>query len=109
MVRLLLICLLITYSTLISLFSHVPSIVNALGNGLHHRVSPDVYEGTNGMEITSLKLCHIISEFHHWLPDKSYRVPGFVLNDRSAAIFNLTQAEIIDKPYVNSKFLYGWR
>ena len=63
-----------------------------------HRVSADVYDGTDGMEVTSMKLCHIVSELHHWDPDKSYRIPGFILSDHSAAIFNLTKADIIDKP-----------
>ena len=32
------------------------------------------------------------------LMNHSYRVPGFVLQDRTAAIFNLGLAEVIDKP-----------
>ncbi len=63
-----------------------------------HRVSPDVYDGTDGMEVCSLKLCQIISKLYNWDPDYSYRVPGFVLKDHSAAIFNLTQAELIERP-----------
>ena len=61
-----------------------------------HRIPHDVYEGTNGMEVSSKKLCQIISRMHHWVPDCSYRVPGFVLDDHSAAIFDLSQAEIIE-------------
>lgn len=64
-----------------------------------HRVSSDVYDGTDGMEVCSLKLCQIISELYHWDPDYSYRVPGFILNDHTAAIFDLARAEIIDGPY----------
>ncbi len=62
-----------------------------------HRVSPDVYDGTDGMEVCSLKLCQIVSKLYQWDSNHSYRVPGFVLNDHSAAIFNLTQAERIEK------------
>ncbi len=62
-----------------------------------HRVSPNVYDGTDGMEVCSLKLCQIISRLYQWDPDYSYRVPGFILSDHSAAIFNLRQAEMIDK------------
>ena len=61
-----------------------------------HKVSPDVYDGINGMEVSSLKLCQIISQIYNWDCNKSYRVPGLVLNDRSAAVFNLGQAEIIN-------------
>lgn len=60
-----------------------------------HRVPPDVYTGTNGMEVSSLKLCRIIAELYHWNPIYSYRVPGHILSDQSAAIFYLHQAEII--------------
>ena len=66
-----------------------------------HRVSQDVYDGTDGMEVCSLKLCQIIANLYNWDPDCSYRVPGYVLSDHSAAIFNLRQAEIIDKPFCN--------
>ena len=62
-----------------------------------HRVPQNVYDGTDGMEVCSLKLCQIISKLYGWDPDHSYRVPGYVLEDRSAAIFNLTLAERIEK------------
>ncbi len=62
-----------------------------------HRVPANVYEGTRGMEVSSLKLCQIIAEMYHWDIDQSYRIPGFVLQDRSAAIFSLGQAEVIEK------------
>lgn len=65
---------------------------------MSHRVSPDVYAGTDGMEVCSLKLCQIITSIYNWDPNYSYRIPGYVLSDHSAAIFNLTQAEMIDKP-----------
>ena len=68
-----------------------------------HRVSPDVYDGTDGMEVCSMKLCQIISNLYDWDSDHSYRIPGFVLKDHSAAIFNLRQAEVIDKPFCNFK------
>jgi len=61
-----------------------------------HKVSPDVYGGINGMEVSSLKLCQIISKMYQWDCNKSYRVPGLVLNDHSAVVFNLGQAEIIN-------------
>lgn len=66
-----------------------------------HRVSQDAYGGTDGMEVCSLKLCQIIAKLYNWDSDCSYRVPGYVLSDHSAAIFNLTQAEVIDKPFYN--------
>ena len=62
-----------------------------------HRVPSKVYNGTSGMEVSSLKLCQIIARMYQWDSDRSYRVPGFVLDDRSAAIFNLAQAELIEK------------
>lgn len=62
-----------------------------------HWVPPTVYTGTKDMEVNSMRLCRIISEMHHWTPGGSYRVPGFVLEDRSAAIFMLSKAKLIDK------------
>lgn len=50
------------------------------------------------MEVSSMKLCQIIARMYQWDSDRSYRVPGFVLQDRTAAIFNLGLAEVIDKP-----------
>ena len=68
-----------------------------------HRVSPDVYDGTDGMEVCSMKLCQIISNLYDWDSGRSYRIPGFVLKDHSAAIFNLRKADVIDKPFCNFK------
>ena len=59
------------------------------------------------MEVSSLKLCRVVSEYHQWNKEKSYRIPGFILNDNSAAIFNLPQAEVIDKHFINFKSLYS--
>ena len=64
-----------------------------------HRVPPTVYTGTgvHGMEVCSLKLCQIIARMYQWDSNRSYRVPGFVLQDHTAAIFNLGQAETIER------------
>ena len=60
-----------------------------------HGVSPDVYNGTGKMEVSSVKLCRIIANLHHWDPSRSYRVPGRIHTEQKAAIFSLKKAEVI--------------
>ena len=62
-----------------------------------HSVSPDVYHGTSSMEVSSMKLCRIIAEIHHWDLSRSYRVPGTIHTEQKVAVFSLTKAEIIDR------------
>lgn len=62
-----------------------------------HGVSPDVYNGTGKMEVSSKKLCRIIAEFHRWDLSCSYRVPGRIHAEQKAAIFSLIKAEIITR------------
>lgn len=70
---------------------------------ISHRVSPKVYSGTDGMEISSMQLCHIISDRFNWNQAFSYRVPGIILADHTAAVFNLMQAEVIEKPWIQDE------
>ena len=60
-------------------------------------VPPDVYNGTGCMEVSSMKLCHIIAGLHHWDLDRSYRAPGKIHAEHNVAIFSLTEAEVIDR------------
>lgn len=60
-----------------------------------HSVPPDVYNGTGSMEVSSMKLCRIIADLHHWDLRRSYRVPGKIHEEQKAAIFPLTKAEKI--------------
>ena len=60
-----------------------------------HHVSSKVYEGSSVMRVFSKKLCNVMINMNHWNPDSSYRVPGVVLDNHEAAIFDLKQAEII--------------
>ena len=62
-----------------------------------HSVPPEVYKGTGGMEVNSFKLCRIIADLHHWDLSRSYRVPGKVYPEQKVAIFNLSEAEVIDR------------
>ena len=62
-----------------------------------HCGPPDVYCGTNCMEVNSIKLCHIIAGLHHWDLNCSYRVPGKIHKGLKVAIFFLTKAEAIDR------------
>lgn len=64
-----------------------------------HNVPPKVYRGAGRMEISSMKLCHIIAELHHWDLNRSYRVPGKIYAAQKVAIFSLGEAEIIDRSY----------
>lgn len=65
-----------------------------------HAVPPEVYGGAGGMEVSSMKLCRIIANLHHWDLSRSYRVPGKVYPEQKAAIFTLADAEIIDGPHL---------
>ena len=62
-----------------------------------HAVPPDVYNGTNSMEVSSMKLCRIIADLHHWDLSRSYRIPGEIHAECKVAIFHLTKAEIIGR------------
>lgn len=62
-----------------------------------HSVPKEVYSGTGGMEVSSMKLCRIIANLHHWDISRSYRVPGKVFTDKKVAVFQLTEAEVIDR------------
>ena len=60
-----------------------------------HGVPPNVYNGTSSMEVSSMKLCRIIADFHHWDLGRSYRVPGKIHPEQKVAIFSLTEAKVI--------------
>jgi len=61
-----------------------------------HKVPEEVYEGGRSFEISSCKLCRILTELHRWDSKYSYRVPGLILKERRAVLFSLTEAEIIN-------------
>ena len=61
-----------------------------------HGVPQEVYAGTGGMEISSMKLCRIIAKLHGWELYQSYRVPGKVYEGKKVAIFDLDKAEAIE-------------
>lgn len=62
-----------------------------------HGVPKEVYSGTGTMEVSSMKLCRIIAGLHDWDTSRSYRVPGKVYSEKNVAIFNLKEAELIDR------------
>lgn len=62
-----------------------------------HGVPKEVYSGTGAMEVSSMKLCRIIAGLHDWDTNRSYRVPGKVYSEKNVAIFNLKEAELIDR------------
>lgn len=66
-----------------------------------HGVPPDVYNGTGGMEVSSIKMCRIIASLHQWDLNRSYRVPGRIHEEQKVAIFSLREAEIIDRSITN--------
>ena len=63
-----------------------------------HAVPSVAYKGAGGLEVSSMRLCQIIAQLHHWNANRSYRVPGTVFIEKEVAIFRLTEAEIIDRP-----------
>ena len=60
-----------------------------------HHVPRDVYNGCDSMEISSMKLCRIIAYIHKWDTRMSYRVPGKIIHEEQAVIFDVDRAEII--------------
>lgn len=60
-----------------------------------HKVPQEVYNGAGSMEICSKKLCQLIAQLHHWDTDHSYRVQGFIDEERHIVILDLTRAEVI--------------
>ena len=61
-----------------------------------HRVPMSVYQGKKGFVLTSIRLCKILALKFNWDMDKSYRVPGFLVNHQKIVIFNLQKAELIE-------------
>lgn len=62
-----------------------------------HAVPREVYNGTDSMEISSMKLCRSIADLHRWETNHSYRIPGKVLPEKRVVVFNLKAAELIGK------------
>ena len=62
-----------------------------------HNIPDKAYSGAGGVEISSYKLCGIISARNKWDPTRSYRVPGAVYPDKKIAAFDLTKAAPIEK------------
>ena len=60
-----------------------------------HRVPKEIYQGNRSLEISSMKLCHLIAKIHHWDTSKSYRVPGKTNTELNAILFTLSEAVII--------------
>lgn len=62
-----------------------------------HCVPAQVYRGSGGMEVSSIKLCGLIAGLYSWDISKSYRIPGRIYYEKKAVIFELSKAEIIEK------------
>ena len=62
-----------------------------------HRVSPMVYNGKSSLELTSIRLCKLLSAEFGWDCSKSYRVPGKVNKTHGVVMFNLRMASEIGK------------
>ena len=60
-----------------------------------HRVPQNVYHGIGGFNLTSIRLCQILTTEFGWNSDKSYRVPGYVDENRRIVVFNLRLANKI--------------
>lgn len=62
-----------------------------------HRVSAAFYNGKRSLELTSLRLCEILSTEFGWDCTKSYRVPGRVSQKQGVVVFDLRKATAIEK------------
>ncbi len=60
-----------------------------------HSVSYEVYRGTGGFTVNSMKLCRILAEMHHWDLQRSYRVRGTIHRDKQLITFDLESAGMI--------------
>lgn len=60
-----------------------------------HNVPRNVYNGTGGMEISSMKLCRLIADLYAWDSSLSYRVPGRIYENKKVVIFDLPRADAI--------------
>lgn len=60
-----------------------------------HKVPASIYDGNSKMEISSYKLCKIITGLHNWDPSVSYRVPGSIATEQNVAVFHLKEASVI--------------
>ena len=63
-----------------------------------HGVPIEVYQGSGVMEVSSKKLCILLATRHHWNINRSYRVPGNIIDRQRVVVFNLANAEAIDNP-----------
>ena len=62
-----------------------------------HRVPPDVYHGIGGFNLTSLRLCQILTTEFGWDSTKSYRIPGRLDESNRIVVFDLRRASKIRK------------
>lgn len=78
----------------------VPQSKNSLTN---HRVSQNIYAVTGSMEIHSKALCGLLAARCHWDTQRSYRVPGKLIDAQKIVLFDLSKATEI--PQSNPVFL----
>jgi len=60
-----------------------------------HSVPKSVYNGSGGMEISSMKLCRLLADMYSWDLSLSYRVPGRIYESKRVVIFDLKAASVI--------------
>ena len=60
-----------------------------------HRVPQDVYHGIGSFNLTSIRLCQILTVEFGWDSSKSYRIPGRLDEERGIVIFDLRAASKI--------------
>ena len=62
---------------------------------LSHKVSQEIYNGRDRLDISSFKLCTIISRMYNWDCSKSYRVIGKLINAHNVIMYDLNKATVI--------------
>ena len=60
-----------------------------------HRVPPDVYHGVASLNLTSIRLCQILTAEFGWDSSKSYRISGKLDENRKIVVFDLRFASKI--------------
>lgn len=58
-----------------------------------HRVPQSVYRGKKSLELTSIRLCTMLTASFHWDASMSYRVPGAIIEQQKIVVFDLKNAQ----------------
>ncbi len=63
-----------------------------------HKVPGSVYMGRSSFEVSSWRLCSLLTSTQGWIKDHSYRIPGTVYTKQRVVVFQLSRAKDINSP-----------